>query len=1343
MIIVSSAFQAELDDAQGRIIRTKIETYDTKMCTDTTGIPFVMYEWTGSGTPDWAGESNLTQILPASDAYGVIPNLSLNWAYSSPFFLNAPYYAVEFDGYIYNPSATSDKGFYVFGDNQTVELIFDGTTHITSGATVSHSPLSFAKSSAGDTVTGDSWDAFTFRVWGETGGRRSGITLMYTDDLSAVDEDNFSASDLEIVNCGMCNVTNSFLSPTTVTHYNNIRGDRKKNEPTEYSFDVPLGDETGAYIRNSINEYVNGAIELHEGRLIKIWAGYDCDTTPTASETEGDVVGNVEYIPRFTGFIHGFEANRNNDTLTVKCRDFFSRAEEVFCVNYPDPSSYWGAGYFLYNQPGEPDGVGAPVAYDRWNVVYAILDLFLKAGIPASLFYDVERLRATNGNVYNTSTPSVYNADYNLSSATYYGTSEVEEYINRFDVGTTVFEAIMKIVDTYGYDIEFKPNGYLRFFPKNNPTGASVDEAIIDSRSHDASDDGQEAPGVSAAQGGHYVYADTTAHEITFGVDGSGIAGDGFALIVVRDTLGGASDNSNQYWSGTSSVDVDISIHGGASVYSDSFNFYMSETWYYGQGVYPALGANPCYIPLTRSLNYDFYDITVTVDGSYTIKVDELWAYSGNVSSTAVKTLQTYKASGIIASLSSVDYERSMDDLRNDILVVGQRKGIWVADGATEVGIEDPEFSAENNNQFVNYHSRAVDVESIYNPSAANYTGRHLMTYIQEPSINTYARADWLSFSMLNAYRDYKNKVKFSLIGDPEVYINDPITVKDKVEEDGLNTVWVEGFSETITKTDWDMRVDVVGNAPFPSYTEDSDHDVTEYNDRYFSDLDVVDNFGNNRDGSQLGTANGNQSLWSSSSFTLNINESTSGWNTSGTMVVMSTSETRYGVLTYTGLGANSLTGCNWVFSPDNGWVNDNPVIGSGWRVENTYNPYEESDYGGFVHLQFRTLVTGTISVGVKTTDYGIYNFISGVSSGGGINDRGLPKDQKVYPGEVVDLIWGGVDNPGITHDVTGSEVIGEGYFAEDGQYYFTIDYWRESDGTQININSNNFIDENGSSQSKPMYLRKSKEDAHLLTYTFEDNPRGSSQYSPGNNGGVVSTSQTINVFGTPLTKSNTNFIWVSTDGNINVTLRSFYIDATRTYYINYSSELIEVSQATGQIGGLENVEQGINRQRVIDYQPFQGGGQLNWNYSDGYTFTFNPDWNDYGAYYVDGHWNTFHDRWQNYLYAHFGKVYFIRLILDIRDGSGRRIHYRNESGEEARLPATQAEITSWGRYSYSERNWDTVLELVQIPTGVDENTAGFLLLNNMSRLNPYFEASWGGMLLCSPPDFAGQYGQA
>jgi hypothetical protein len=1347
MILTSTAFRNKLQNAANRVIHTKIETYDTKMCVPTKGVPFVLYDWDNyPTTPTWSG---MTRRLPATGSgSAVLPNLSFNWNYSSPFYLGVPYYALEFDGYFYSEEASSDFGFYVFGDNQNVSLDFNSTSHI-SPSTVSHNSLQFQKSSSADSVSADTWYTFTFRVWGETGARHNGITLMYTHDFSSVDEDDFHSSGLKIVNAGVCNTTGGTESAVQVTHFSNVQGDRKRNEPTEYTFEVPLGDETGAYIRNSINEYVNGSITLHEGRLIKIWAGYECDTTPNSNETEGDVSGNIEYIPRFTGFIYGFESNRDNNVLKVRCRDFFSRTEEVFCVNYPDASSYWGAGYFKLNSPGEPDGIDVPIAYDKWNVVSAILDLFIKAGIPASLFYDYEKGRAASGYVVDT-VKSVYDADYNLSSADYYGTDRVEEYLNRFDVGTTIFESIMKIVDTYGYDIEFKPNGNLRFFPKDNPTGASIGESVIDNA--DVSSDASYVAD-PAAQSGNYEIInsglDTASEEITFGIDGSGIAGTGFSLIVVRDTDSGASDNNNIYTSGTASVDVDISIHGGASVWSDTFNFYFQETRYYSQGVSSLIGSNPCIIELTRSLDYGNYDITITnLSSSYHVKVDQLWAYHNNTTES-VKTLQTYKTTGVIASISKLDYERTMEDLRNDILVVGQRRGIYVADGNQEVGIDDPEFSGQSNNQYVNYHARAMDAESIYNPNASNYTGRHLMTYVQEPSINTDQRASWLAFNMLDTYRNYKNRVNFSLIGDPEVYINDPVSVKDKVEEDGLNTVWVEGFSETIMKTKWDIAVDVVGNKPFPSYTEDQDYDIeNDYNDGFISELEIVDGRGNSRDGSNKTTTTGVNQSWGTG--TLNVADG-SGFGSSGTVVIYHSDYAVYGVATYSGSSSSTLTLDSWLFDPTDYIAEDSSAssIPSGWRVENVYNPHERSDYGEFVILRFRCLVSGVITVGVQNlsltdADVPIYRTIGGLSSGGGLSDSGIPKDQKVSPGEIIELIWGGVDQTGLTHKAVHGDntEIGKGYFTESGQYYYSIDYTRDIDGRVYPLSTNKYNDEDGNPQSKTIGIGLSGVEEHTSSYVFtnpvsgSDTSRSTSAYYPGNNGGRITNVGYYNF----VNRINTNYVYISLDGNIDITLKSFSMDTNRQYYITYSVGITTFYIGIGQVGDIVTItENSPDTQYIVDGELFQSGAPVTWNNSDGFTFSFNPHRNNFGGFDVDGQWagfyNNIYPEYGNQDIFRMGVVYWMRLLLDIRDSSGRRVKYRNSNNNHVQIPETHNDLTSAVDSTYSNRNWDTVFEFLLIPIDVDQGNSGVLASDNRltnTRYNvPYWDAIGTSLPVC------------
>ncbi|MHA1952320.1 MAG: hypothetical protein ACW96U_00020 [Candidatus Heimdallarchaeaceae archaeon] len=1292
MILTSNAFGSKLNSTH-RIIHTKIELYNTGMAVPTLGIPFEMYEWTDTSTPDWSGKSNLDRILPADsgDNYGVIPNFALSWSYASPFFMNVGRWAIEFTPcYFYAEQGSSNLRFYFMGSNVTVQMIWGASTEILADTELIHGTDYYANTSS-QTVSSSTWYQFKIRLYGTTGFRRGGIACHYTYDSSPSTTD-WRSNTMHLLNAGVSNYTNSFLSAINVPHHFNIQGEREENEPSKYTFSVPYGDVGGAYEKNSDNEYENGSTKLKEGKLIQIFAGYDCGTAPDSGQTVGDISGNIEYIPRFKGYIEGFSVNRKSNELQVTCRDFFMRAENQLCINYPDHVSYWTGRYVSSDIFDQPNGYAMPIAYDRWGVVDAVKDLFIKAGLPYSLFLGNEYRRQSDDDIVPTSN-CVQDNEYRLDEARLYGTHAVKEYVHKFDVGTTLHEAIIKLADTYGYLIGFRYDGYLRFTPRNNPTDRENSDSPSSGTSTEVTD--------SKAVGGSYEQISST-NTITY----SGLSGTGITVIVKRDTTSGASDNSNDYKSGTAQTTLVIKDSTPATVSTYNYNFYLDSDWYYIDGTHPSLGYNACVIPLDQDLDYDTYSLEITnISGTYQTKIDEIWVYNYNYS-VPVKTLKTYRESNVIASINEIDFKRGIKDQRNDILVVGQRKGIWVPGGNREVGLNDPEFSEYHNNQFVNYHSRNVDIESIYNPEALNYIGMHLMTYIQEPNINTYHRARWLSSHVLNSYRGVKNEIDLSVIGDPEVDIADAIYVKDKLEESAVNEQWIKKIEESIEKNNWDVKLGITGQEPYPSYEENPEYNITLFNDEYIADLNVTDSYqtstapnGFDRSGSFQTTLTNDVT---DSSIQLHVAANVYSLpSDEGVVVVYNQNETRYGVFHYTSRSGSILFG-EWFYTtpiPGGGTVH----FFSGWSVANIYNPYEQADTGIYLNISFRCLVEGRVSIGVKKESTEVLRYVAGVSSGGGLSDRGMPKEQAVYSGTLIDEIWGGVDEAGVTHDTPGDQV-GRMFFASDGTYYFSINFTRSSDSNTRIYNTSSYVDENGIGQSKSMYLKRTAVDDHELSYSFADKTRYEGHYVQGGDGNYSHSARYDSI--------NRDYIWVSTDGNIDVDLKSHNIDTNRLYFINYAVE--HISGTVAKYVGMQ-WHADIFQSNIFDGE-LNEGEPVTWRYSSSYSFPFNPKWDRFGGIDFDQDFYNLVREYGGTDSGNAGKIYFIRLILDIRDMSGRRINVVTNRGD------TKTALGEDGKTAenavYKRDNGDTVLELMWIPYTIDiSDTVGTINLANHYQL--------------------------
>ena len=169
MLWTSVPFRAKLLDTANRVIRSKITVYDTKMAVKSKGIPFEMYDdqtWTN-------------RILPAnpSDNYCVMPNFSLSWSYSAPFWMNVNEFSVDTGASmpLFNAEESSSAfGVYVFGEGVTID-VWLSADRIINTQTLTHSPSVYA--SAGPySITAGSWRSFRTRFRGQSGLRNAGIS---------------------------------------------------------------------------------------------------------------------------------------------------------------------------------------------------------------------------------------------------------------------------------------------------------------------------------------------------------------------------------------------------------------------------------------------------------------------------------------------------------------------------------------------------------------------------------------------------------------------------------------------------------------------------------------------------------------------------------------------------------------------------------------------------------------------------------------------------------------------------------------------------------------------------------------------------------------------------------------------------------------------------------------------------------------------------------------------------------------------------------------------------------------------------------------------------------------
>jgi len=1309
MLVTSDVFKAKLNN-KSRKIKSDIQIYDTWFANPSNGIRFRLYKWEGKSTtaPDFSTKSNLKQVLPGKDTeYGVLPNLMSYWGSNAPYFTNVgEKYAIEYSGYFdVDPSKGNRLTFRIAGAGVKAELFIAGSPVISNTDIDTGNTKKYVSSSI--STSGLSKELLELRIYGKLGIVDAGIVLLYEYEDSFtdtyVDDKWYEKSGLNVVSAGIVNDVATDLSAVSIKGYSKITGKRKINEPTTYEFDVPFGNT--AYKLNTVNNSYEWqpdiSISLKEGKLLKIYAGYDVEN-PDTNQTIGITTATSEIIPRVTAFITDFHADPKQHKLSVKCRDAFSLAESMLCVDPPSPISYWAAGYINNTSGLLPNTDKFPKAYDNWHISKAIKDLFMSAGYPYELFTGKEyRKDRVTGNVVET-TNLINTALYQLSATKNYGTDIEEEYLYQFDIGTKVYEAIMKIVNTYGYNISIREDGYLRLSYTNNATSKI---SCLDYSGHNGTI--TETIDEKSLSGKYLSITDVNDY-LEYGFSGTGVQ-----IIFKRDSFSGASDNNNLYWQGTPSVAIEIYDSSGTLVYGAPeglYNLYYSSDRFYRDGFDYNIGHNPCVINVKTGLDYDDYVVRIINRNSiYNISVDEVWSYNYNYLNP-VKALNTYRLSGNIATLKKLDYDRGLKDYRNDVLVVGMRKGVWVATGESE---EDEPNTA--NPEYRNIHSRAIDVEAIYNPNANNFSGRHVTTYIQEHSIDTYDRAQWLSYQTLKSYREIGNNPDFSVIGDAEIEVSDCISINDKADESGNSKYWITSLSDNITKKSWIVTGDVSNKIPIPSYEENSDLVLSNFDDNYAINIEITDSLGNNRGAGgntyldESGGVVPNQSLIS---FDINSGDE-SLLTIPGAIVVYDTENDtpHYFVFRVDSNSGNTLTG-KVVYATDDTY---NFADHSG--IKQAYNPYEQSDADIFMKVNFYCLSRGRLRVGIWKED--VDKCISGLTDGGGF-DGAKPKWQDVWSGDELELIWGGSDNTsdGASHDDKADKHDKKiGFFAGDGNYYFIIEYQSYEDNKTIvyDTRTGGYTDKNGATIGSSMFLL---EKSNMDTIYIQTDNVGVVDRSRGveynfNDGGVITDTPDGGFI-------RKNYVFVPTDESFDVLLEANAL-FNRKYFVSIRADLFRTINMRSDITEPifdSNIIKTIFSQKELSGLNNAGNGITIGYSTNKYSFTVTPNENKWGGRSVDSNYNTI----KSEITSGTCLSYWYYVYIDIIDTSGERIKLSDASGN------TDWDHVGWatcdrnvykgndGKWSNGENEYDknknfstAIIEFMVIPSEIHTSgSAGF-----------------------------------
>jgi len=709
--------------------------------------------------PSSSGRANINLLAEYYDKDNYPPMLSLNRALREKWACTATGW--------FMPQSTGEHNFYVAGDGN-VQLTVNSVTHSDTNTRVNDSEYkSFAV-----TLTSGSWVPFSLQYY-QTSVDKGGYVAMF---------DHPNDSTKLPLSAGTCTGSGHTLqvgempySWSTVSSVTECDVDEALKESSVLTFSLPFvpSGQTGGYYYDQSSERLmanDGSVYLRKGELVRCSMGFRSN-------------GVEDLVKKFVGHITDFGVRMTidgNRTLEVVCEDFRRLTNDVVSLNYPSIMDYWMAGFIDNDRTTDGVKKGTP-AYDAWPAADVYRTLLIRAGVDPVLF--AKRYEAINYD-YDSSMTSEYLVapvsgvdkfpQVRLDRTVQYGNpnSETEggeadsEYHFQFGFGEKVADIINELADNYGFMWGFR--GYSDGAPYlatiNTPSHYQSPVSWSASEWSDSYD--------INAIGTQYYTARSSGVSFSFTVTG-------VAAEIVCPTYSGLD-------SGIDHVSVLVK-HGAITLSDTSYNHYYSKNRQFYEGIDPATATNPTRITIFSGYRYGAYTVTVTALASG-VRFNSILSYQKDYL-TPSDSVTSFRDVGDPESspgnVIEFDYDDSLSDMRNDVVVIGRSKGKTAQ--ATE--FNEPEYY---------YAGRGVDVESIYNPSSVNYVGRYKSGMVVSNKIGNDERAGFIAYSVLSRLRRPGKGIELQVQGHPLLELNDAFTV---VHSGFISDCrWVESISTKYSK---------------------------------------------------------------------------------------------------------------------------------------------------------------------------------------------------------------------------------------------------------------------------------------------------------------------------------------------------------------------------------------------------------------------------------------------------------------------------------------------------------------------------------------------------------------
>jgi len=913
---------------------------------------------------------------------GSVPNLSFYWGGNPPFNADSGS-NITFSGYFYAKQSGTLQ-FYLMGECGSVLLSCAGASF--NGDLNADSQTGYF--SSGGTVTAGNWYQFSLSLsYLQNIHTRGGIVVKYGIFSGAP---STNPNDYVILNAGVMNVSNSFETGFDLRVID-VEVIRRLNETSQATIKIPY--HSSQYYRD-VNYYglidqKNTANKIQINSYVEIYVGYEVGTQPSANETIGFYENGYEYIPIFVGNIKNIRIDRNGHTAILICRDFYSILETAINRNYPDLSSYWNFGYLTKGVPRQPDGENKPIAYDKFQINHCLEDLGIKAGIVAERFHGYKYEQNTSNQVVNR--PSMFPNDFTLDFPDdYFEADENTQFSYRIGFGEKLINVFKKIIEIHGYFGYFNEIGDFVLEPQAAPLNIVGSDQM-----------GTPTMSIKSYSGGY-----------VSGGSAGGLMGRSIGVIVKR----GPSET-------TFTVDVyssDANGTQGTLLTSQTFDANYTKDWEFRDGIDPSTGSHPSIFKITNLPNgFDYYYVNVTGGN-----LDAILSYKDNINEP-VYTLST------TSDISKLSYDFGASRIRNDVIVVGKRRGVWVGDKKKPLNEVDPD---KPNWVYDNVYYRAIDLESIYDYTSDRWLGQDSTIVVQSPEIGSDDRAMQLATNILGAL----NRVTFET--SPTVVGNIIPSIGDFIRINDVQGYYVDVLLNTITynlnEKGLLIRYNTSPYLPVFSYIEPKNLSTgAPYANISVSDTSGYDRsfrIKNNIKVVSTGTdASGNDYI--------TVDTEPEPEPPSSGILILDYGDGKWAKFSYSSYSAKTFSGLTMIDNNTNYYgldVNAKVLMG--------YNPYEfeESQISKTaMQISFDVTRNAVVRVGIKeyNATQGTVAYIAGLTGGGGIENN-KPALMRVYPGDTIKLIWDGIDQTGKTHNDP-SLVELKDYYSDDGLYNVELEF--------------------------------------------------------------------------------------------------------------------------------------------------------------------------------------------------------------------------------------------------------------------------------------------------------------